>query len=102
CSSIRGRREIRTLSDEERNRFFAAVRALQSGPRPTVYDRFVQTHYNARQVAHGWPWFLPWHRAFIREFERRLQEKDSSVMLPYWDWAYDSQAPEQAPVWQSN
>ncbi|RKP25630.1 hypothetical protein SYNPS1DRAFT_28642 [Syncephalis pseudoplumigaleata] len=101
CRSIRNRREIRTLSDAERNRFFAAVRAIQSGPRPTTYDRFVQTHYDNRLTAHGWPWFLPWHRALIREFERKLQEHDPTVMLPYWDWAYDSQAPEQSPVWHS-
>ncbi|KAI8049249.1 hypothetical protein BDF22DRAFT_746321 [Syncephalis plumigaleata] len=101
CRAVRTRREIRTLTDEERNRFFAAIRRLQSGNRPTAYDRFVQTHYNARLTAHGWPWFLPWHRVLIREFERKLQEYDPSVMLPYWDWAYDSQAPEKAPVWQS-
>jgi tyrosinase len=33
---------------------------------------------------HGRPSFLPWHRAFILDLERRLQKEDSSVTLPYW------------------
>ena len=39
CSTIRARQEIRTLSDDQRNRFFAAIRALQAGQRPTAYDK---------------------------------------------------------------
>ena len=33
--------------------------------------------------------FLPWHRAYLRVFERALQRAadDSTLMLPYWDWS---------------
>ncbi|RKP22903.1 hypothetical protein SYNPS1DRAFT_25166 [Syncephalis pseudoplumigaleata] len=109
CKRIRQRQEIRTLTQAQRESFFHAIRYLQSGPKPTRYDkqvprlsqRFVERHYHARVSAHGWPWFLTWHRAFIREFEASLQEVDPDIMLPYWDWSYDSQAPELSPVFRS-
>ncbi|RKP22232.1 hypothetical protein SYNPS1DRAFT_5890, partial [Syncephalis pseudoplumigaleata] len=59
-------------------------------------------HYDARGTAHGWAWFFPWHRAYLMEFQRLLRSIDPSIVIPYWDWAYDSQAPEMAPVWQSS
>ena len=30
--------------------------------------------------------FLAWHRQYLRLFEQRLQQVDSSVSVPYWDW----------------
>jgi tyrosinase len=35
---------------------------------------------------HHTPLFLPWHRAYLYYFELTLQEFDSTVMLPWWDW----------------
>lgn len=98
---VRQRREIRTLTDAQRNTFFAAVKRLQSGARPTRYDNFTSIHYSVRTTAHGYAWFFSWHRAYLVAFEKALQEHDPSIMLPFWDWSYDSQAPELAPVWQS-
>jgi len=48
--------------------------------------------------AHRCPAFLPWHREFLRQFERDLQKVSGVVgwALPYWDWAKD-QAPTQLP-----
>jgi len=34
--------------------------------------------------AHGGSAFLPWHRAFLLLFERRLQAINPAVTLPYW------------------
>ncbi|KAI9598689.1 hypothetical protein BDF19DRAFT_431145 [Syncephalis fuscata] len=102
CKQIRQRQEIRTLTQGQRNSFFNAIRQLQSGAKPTNYDRFVEKHYQARISAHGWPWFLTWHRVFIRDFEQSLQTIDDNVMLPYWDWSYDSQAPEMSPIFKNN
>jgi FtsP/CotA-like multicopper oxidase with cupredoxin domain/peroxiredoxin len=46
---------------------------------------------NAEGLEHGWtdlshraPAFLPWHRAFLLQFERELQAIDPAVTLPYW------------------
>jgi tyrosinase len=49
---------------------------------------------------HGWPQFrcqhstegaparlfLPWHRAYLYEFEMALQERDKEARLCWWDW----------------
>lgn len=37
--------------------------------------------------------FLAWHRWFLREFERRLQQEDPEVTVPYWDWITYRQLP---------
>ncbi|RKP05548.1 hypothetical protein THASP1DRAFT_32611 [Thamnocephalis sphaerospora] len=102
CHSVRVRREIRTLSNNERERFFNAVRKLNYGPKPTVYDRLALIHNNQRDIVHFYPQFFPWHRAFIHHFENLLQSIDKSITLPYFDWAYDSQAPELSVVWKPN
>ena len=33
--------------------------------------------------------FLPWHRAYLINFERELREIDSFLSIPYWDWNAD-------------
>ncbi len=35
---------------------------------------------------HGWERFLPWHRAYLYEFEQNLQDFFPDLTLPYWDW----------------
>lgn len=37
-------------------------------------------------IAHGSPYFLPWHRAYLYAFERSLMDLSPSVSLPWWDW----------------
>ncbi|RKP26894.1 hypothetical protein SYNPS1DRAFT_2288, partial [Syncephalis pseudoplumigaleata] len=98
CNTIRKRYEIRTLPPQQRQSFFNAVKGLQAGPQPNKFDDFAELHNEAGNYAHFSPVFLPWHRAFLYHFERALQEIDASVMLPYWDWSYDSQAPEASVV----
>lgn len=48
------------------------------------FNYYAQIHGDSCQ--HGWEQFLPWHRAFLYEFELQLQEVIPSVTLPYWDW----------------
>jgi tyrosinase len=35
---------------------------------------------------HGWERFLPWHRAYLYEFEQNLQDFKKDITVPYWDW----------------
>lgn len=44
-------------------------------------------------------WFLPWHRAYLRCFERMLQDAigDESLTIPYWDWSTLPEVP--AAMW---
>jgi tyrosinase len=43
---------------------------------------------------HGWERFLPWHRAYLYEFEQNLQDFEPGVTLPYWDWTMPHYQPE--------
>ena len=43
---------------------------------------------------HGWERFLPWHRAYLYEFEQNLQDFDRDIMLPYWDWTMPQYRPD--------
>ncbi|KAI9598693.1 hypothetical protein BDF19DRAFT_431159 [Syncephalis fuscata] len=102
CGPLQVRQDIHDLTDTQRNAYFRAITTLQSGSRPTRYDKLSQMHYDARNTAHGWSWFFPWHRAYLLEFQRQLRTVDSSIVIPYWDWSVNSQAPEQASVWRSD
>jgi hypothetical protein len=82
----------------------------------SVWDLFVLWHFVAmqlssspprplRNLAHGGPVFLPWHRMFLIRLEEQLQRvtSDAEAALPYWDWAADGDRPAadqpQAPLW---
>ena len=48
------------------------------------YNSWAKTHGDSCQ--HGWEQFLPWHRAYLYEFELLLQDFVPNVTLPYWNW----------------
>ena len=71
---------------------FLAMRLSSDPPRPL------------RNLAHGGPVFLPWHRMFLLRLEEQLQRvTDAQAAVPYWDWAADGELPAaaqpQAPLW---
>src|SRR5262249_50779164 len=60
------------------------------------YNNQALIHQNHCQ--HGWERFLPWHRAYLYEFEQALQDMCPEVTMPYWDWTmpqYRPQKPEE-------
>jgi len=81
----------------------------------SVWDLFVLWHFVAmrlhsapprplRNLAHGGPVFLPWHRLFLIRLEEQLQRMvGADAALPYWDWASDGELPQteqlEAPLW---
>jgi tyrosinase len=52
--------------------------------------RFHQNH-----CQHGWERFLPWHRAYLYEFEQNLQDFVKDIMVPYWDWTMPQYRPHE-------
>lgn len=87
---VRVRKNANNLTPGERNRFLSAFQALNNSA--ATYQLFLNGHNRAADgEIHGRPSFLPWHRAFILDLERRLQDVDSSVSLPYW--RFDQPAP---------
>ncbi|RKP13544.1 hypothetical protein BJ684DRAFT_19977 [Piptocephalis cylindrospora] len=102
-NGVQQRVEFRTLSSDQRSRFFSALKQTmrRSDPsQPSAYDRLVQIHNEHAGPIHGSAVFLPWHRQFVVALEREIQKADPTVTIPYWDWSYDSQAPAQAAVFQ--
>ncbi|RKP04635.1 hypothetical protein THASP1DRAFT_33573 [Thamnocephalis sphaerospora] len=98
CTTISKRREFRQLTHAERLTFLNAIKTLHAGPRPSRYQAYVQDYTEGYETSHENAQFLPWHRAYLREVEKSLQAIDSSIMLPYWDWAYDYEAPHTSLV----
>jgi tyrosinase len=93
------RKNQSSLTPAERAAFVAAVKALKASG---AYDVFVDQHRTAfmagpNDPAHGGPAFLPWHREYLRRFERALEGIDPTVSIPYWDWTVDRTA--AASLW---
>lgn len=95
------RRNIATVSKEERDRFRDAIIKLQTLPQfhypgnrtdtPVggVSYWFKQDEIHAGSHVHVCPAFLPWHRELINRFEALLQLADPQLSLHYWDWTTD-------------
>lgn len=86
---VRVRKNANTLTTGERDRFIAAFQALNTSGR---FQDFRDMHTNVSSPqAHGAPGFLPWHRAYLLDLEREIQNIDPSVTMPYW--RFDQPAP---------
>eukprot|EP00842_Homolaphlyctis_polyrhiza_P004070 jgi/Hompol1/4664/HPOL_002480-RA len=116
CSSVGVRSEWRELSPADQQNYISAITCLKSGTgagasvldqstgSPSRYDDFAFMHAagnNAQRRIHGTEQFLVWHRAFLANYEIALRGCGMSIPLPYWDWAVDSQAPEQSVLWSA-
>lgn len=96
------RKNVSSLSTQERKDFIGAILKLKQTPSPfdvryNYYDQFVAWHLDAfycnahpdhsAYPAHMNPAFLPWHRTFLRLFEKALRDvSGKDVAVPYWDW----------------
>lgn len=88
------RRNQAMMSRPEKAQYVQAVLKLKE---TGVYDNYITEHAEITYYGHGGPSFLPWHREFLRRFERDLQDVNSAVTLPYWDWTVDNS--ENASIW---
>src|SRR5215218_207029 len=90
------RRNVATISQQERDRLRDAIIALQQrfypGNRKDVplpggvsYWFKQDEIHQATHVHHGFS-FLPWHRELCNRFEALLREVDPLLSLHYWDW----------------
>jgi tyrosinase len=86
----------------------AFIDAIDAVRRPGAvaprYDDFVQVHVDAfSHENHDWGVhtmgtmvgrnFLAWHRQYLLRFERRLQQENPDVFVPYWDWLTNPRIP---------
>ena len=81
---VRIRKNANALTSAERDRLVAAFAQLNNQGMGRFADfRDMHTAVSSSQ-AHGAKGFLPWHRAYLLDLERELQNIDPSVALPYW------------------
>jgi len=112
CAKPRVRREWRSISEAEREAWVAAVKCLKTVPhKPTLnptldlavtqippvnpnssyFDDFVYVHMDLNPLIHFTGFFLPWHRAYVNDFEAALRtECGYKGAHPYWDWTLDA------------
>src|SRR6266849_8660586 len=104
------RRDISTISDEERTLFVNAIRKLDDPTSAFVYannlghegadasgnitywDMQEQIHKDAHAHlidVHSGPAFVPWHRVIVNRLEGLLRQVDPRLSLHYWDWTTD-------------
>jgi len=90
------RRNITTVSQQERDRFRDAIIALNKtkffpGSRAPEFPAggvsywFKQDEIHQATHVHGTPAFLPWHRELCNRFEAMLRDVDPDLSLYYWD-----------------
>ena len=88
---VRIRKNANELTEDERDRFLSAFAILNGGGNGR-FSAFRAMHREKTQdEAHNFPGFLAWHRAYLLDLERELQQIDPSVALPYW--RFDQPAP---------
>src|SRR5260370_41674726 len=92
------RRNIHSVSAEERGRFRDAIIPLQQQyypgdrfhfPAGGVTAWFKQDEIHQATHVHQQINFLPWHRELCNRFEGLLRGVDPGLSLHYWDWNYD-------------
>jgi tyrosinase len=88
------RRSASKLSDDWFEGFRDVIREALARRDDRGYQYFAGWH----GVPFGWCWhgdarFLPWHRAYLYYFELALQDIDTDVTLPWWDWATSEEIP---------
>jgi tyrosinase len=92
--SLRHRKEINDLTDEEFVKFAEALNKLKAEgtwANISMVHLMSDSQNSPGGRSHGSPLFLPWHRKLFIEVESRLQiaANDCSVSIPYWNWALE-------------
>ena len=69
---VDGFRKTQAIGDDRGYAHWAGIHGL---PLPAYCD-----------IAHGTPFFLPWHRAYLYRWERAIRDQVPNAMLAWWDW----------------
>ena len=81
--SQRIRKEWSELTDSENSKLYVALSSLDHA----FVDEMADEHRRLfGSGIHDFPDFLPWHRIFIYELERRILAIEELTTLPYWNW----------------
>ncbi|VUC27282.1 unnamed protein product [Clonostachys rosea] len=94
------RREWRTLSVQNRQKYLQSLKCLMKKPPQTSkdvipgvrsrYDDFLGTHIVNADSVHFVGVFYPYHRLLLHAFEEELSTCGWKDGIPYWDWTKDA------------
>lgn len=87
---LRYRRRIARLSPDQLRLLREGIAALKGISDDRGYNYFAGIHGLPLPIgcqnAHGTPYFLPWHRAYLYFFERSMRDFVPDAMLAWWAW----------------
>lgn len=90
ATAVRFRREANGLTRDQLRALRQGFTALYGITDDRGYAHHAGVHGLPLPIgcdnAHGTPYFLPWHRAYLYFFERALRDRVPDVMLTWWDW----------------
>lgn len=88
------RKNINRLSPEELENYKEAIRQIKALPDEDKRSFNYWASIHANYCRHGTQVFLPWHRAYLIDFEDNLRQFVPGVTIPYWDWVNDREIPK--------
>eukprot|EP00834_Sanchytrium_tribonematis_P001540 NODE_39_length_35218_cov_0.479655.p3 type:complete len:453 gc:universal NODE_39_length_35218_cov_0.479655:34170-32812(-) len=98
CAKIKYRKSVFDMSDEEITRWQKSHVALYQSGILSQMTKIHGTYQTIHQDNHIWGW----HREFTNWYEEELIKIDPQVILPYYPWIYDAEAPELSSVWDDS
>ncbi|KAH8596220.1 hypothetical protein B0O99DRAFT_571195 [Bisporella sp. PMI_857] len=109
CSSLRIRREWRSLSISEKEEYITSVKCLTTKQSKlskkagdSLYNDFPYLHATIGGYSHGAAAFLAWHRLFLHNYETELKNSCGYTgSLVYWDWSLDWEYLSISPVFSN-
>jgi tyrosinase len=91
---LKTRESVSELSPERLAQLRAAFQSLLARPDNLGYQFFAGWHGVPLGICqHHNDLFLPWHRGYLYHLELALQNADSEVTLPWWNWIDEEGVP---------
>ena len=98
CTTYKYRKSVFDMTAVEVQRWQNGHLQLYSKGKLQEMTRIHGTYQTIHKDAHLWAW----HREFLNWYEEELLQIDPNVILPYFPWIYDADAPELSDVWNDN
>ena len=74
------------FNEDRWTNFIDAMNKLKQTNKYSELVGYHSNHNHHHQNVHVFPYFLSWHRKYIRIFEQSLIDADYNDVLPYWNW----------------
>jgi tyrosinase len=88
------RRNIDSLRPEELAQLRDGYARMQAISDNRGFNAIAGVHGNpGNYCRHGDRTFLPWHRAYLYEFEQYLKDHGATLAVPWWDWSRSGGVP---------